>query len=156
MAGKLQPHKDEIAKQRQVYCPEEVESDEPVSQIFQPDWSVYTQGQSTLGIAVPNVATEAQSYRDRESHLLQLVLSMIAKKELVAGPEPKSHSASDKPPSSSSSLSQGDSKVPDDTKAMLQSQTKYKKLTQFKRDVLWKPLLRLFRRYLKRDALDKQ
>ena len=27
--------------------------------------------------------------------------------------------------------------------------------TQFKRDVLWKPLLRIFRRYLKRDALEK-
>ena len=27
---------------------------------------------------------------------------------------------------------------------------------QFKRDVLWKPLLRLFRRYLKRGALPSQ
>ena len=28
--------------------------------------------------------------------------------------------------------------------------------TQFKKDVLWKPLLRLFRRYLKKNALSKE
>ena len=44
----------------------------------------------------------------------------------------------------------GQSTVYIDTKAKMNAYQ-----AQFKRDVLWKPLLRLFRRYLKKDALPK-